>query len=107
MAEIEKEEIKSFKDLGLCDELVEVCDSKGWKVPTKIQVEAICHALQGKDLIGLSQTGSGKTGAFALPILHALLECRSKQQYNSAPAFFALVLSPTSLQFKLQESLKL
>ncbi|KAK6229043.1 hypothetical protein SCA6_017994 [Theobroma cacao] len=95
MAEEEKEEIKSFKDLRLCDELVEACDSLGWKNPTKIQVEAIPHALEGKDLIGLAQTGSGKTGAFALPILHALLECHSKQGYKSAPVFFALVLSPT------------
>ncbi|XVE52788.1 hypothetical protein DITRI_Ditri02bG0151800 [Diplodiscus trichospermus] len=95
MAEDEKENIKSFKDLGLCDELIEACDSLGWKTPTRIQVEAIPHALEGKDLIGLAQTGSGKTGAFALPILHALLECHSKQGYKSAPAFFALVLSPT------------
>ncbi|KAB2059271.1 hypothetical protein ES319_A11G290400v1 [Gossypium barbadense] len=95
MAEEENEEIKSFKDLGLCDELVEACDSLGWKTPTKIQVEAIPHALEGKDLIGLAQTGSGKTGAFALPILHALLESHSKQGYKSAPVFFALVLSPT------------
>ncbi|XP_017627336.1 DEAD-box ATP-dependent RNA helicase 10-like isoform X2 [Gossypium arboreum] len=95
MAEEEKEEIKSFKDLGLCDELVEACDSLGWKTPTKIQVEAIPHALEGKDLIGLAQTGSGKTGAFALPILHALLESHSKQGYKSAPVFFALVLCPT------------
>ncbi|XWS16749.1 hypothetical protein CRYUN_Cryun33cG0005400 [Craigia yunnanensis] len=95
MVEEEKEEIKSFKDLGLCDELVEACDGLGWKAPTRIQVQAITHALEGNDLIGLAQTGSGKTGAFALPILHALLECLSKQGYKSAPAFFALMLSPT------------
>ncbi|XVF82508.1 hypothetical protein PTKIN_Ptkin16aG0054700 [Pterospermum kingtungense] len=89
------EEIKCFKDLGLCEELVEACDCKGWKTPTKIQVEAIPHALQGKDLIALAQTGSGKTGAFALPILHALLETHTKQRFKSAPSFFALVLSPT------------
>ncbi|KAK8638477.1 hypothetical protein V6N13_136899 [Hibiscus sabdariffa] len=95
MSEEEKEKIKSFKDIGLCDELVAACDSLGWKAPTKIQVEAIPHALQGKDLIGLAQTGSGKTGAFALPIMHALLECHAKQEHKSAPVFFALVLSPT------------
>ncbi|THG14174.1 hypothetical protein TEA_020267 [Camellia sinensis var. sinensis] len=59
----------------------------GWKHPSKIQAEAIPHALEGKDLIGLAQTGSGKTGAFALPILQALLE--------TPQAFFACVLSPT------------
>ncbi|KAF8411278.1 hypothetical protein HHK36_003825 [Tetracentron sinense] len=85
--EDDMEEVKTFESLGLCEQLVEACDSLGWKNPSKIQVEAIPHALQGKDLIGLAQTGSGKTGAFALPILQALLE--------SPQAFFACVLSPT------------
>ncbi|KAG8641047.1 DEAD-box ATP-dependent RNA helicase 10 [Manihot esculenta] len=90
MAE-EKEEVKTFKDLGICEQLLEACDDLGWKNPTKIQVEAIPHALEGKDLIGLAQTGSGKTGAFALPILHSLLEASEK----SVQAFFACVMSPT------------
>ncbi|KAI8004562.1 putative ATP-dependent RNA helicase DDX47 [Camellia lanceoleosa] len=85
--EEDKEEVKSFKDLGVCDQLIEACDSLGWKHPSKIQAEAIPHALEGKDLIGLAQTGSGKTGAFALPILQALSE--------TPQAFFACVLSPT------------
>ncbi|KAL9340653.1 hypothetical protein Peur_066872 [Populus x canadensis] len=93
--QLEKEEVKSFKDLGICDQLVEACDSLGWKNPTKIQVEAVPHALEGKDLIGLAQTGSGKTGAFALPILQALLESSQK----SVQPFFACVLSPTRLVF--------
>ncbi|KAK9991884.1 hypothetical protein SO802_026869 [Lithocarpus litseifolius] len=58
-----------------------------WKYPSKIQAEAIPHALEGKDLIGLALTGSGKTGAFALPILQSLLD--------SPQPFFACVLSPT------------
>ncbi|XP_060200967.1 DEAD-box ATP-dependent RNA helicase 10-like [Lycium barbarum] len=82
-----KEEMKSFKELGVCDQLIEACDNLGWKTPSKIQAEAMPHAFEGKDLIGLAQTGSGKTGAFAIPILQALLD---------APhAFFACVLSPT------------
>ncbi|KVH89408.1 DNA/RNA helicase, DEAD/DEAH box type, N-terminal [Cynara cardunculus var. scolymus] len=83
----DKEEVKTFKELGVVDQLIEACDSLGWKNPSKIQAEAIPHALEGKDLIGLAQTGSGKTGAFALPILQALLE--------APQAFFACVLSPT------------
>ncbi|XP_059666696.1 DEAD-box ATP-dependent RNA helicase 10-like [Cornus florida] len=86
MAE-DAEEVKSFKDLGVCEQLVEACDTLGWKNPSKIQAEAIPHALEGKDLIGLAQTGSGKTGAFALPILQALLE--------TPQVFFACVISPT------------
>ncbi|XP_022973042.1 DEAD-box ATP-dependent RNA helicase 10-like [Cucurbita maxima] len=82
-----EEEVKTFQSLGICEQLVEACESLGWKNPSKIQVEAIPHALEGKDLIGLAQTGSGKTGAFALPILQALLD--------APQAFFACVLSPT------------
>lgn len=98
MAE-ESEEVKSFKELGLRDELIEACENLGWKTPSKIQAEAIPHAIEGKDLIGLAQTGSGKTGAFALPILQALIdyvaERESKQGHKPDPVFFACVLSPT------------
>lgn len=67
-----------------------------WKAPSKIQREAIPVALSGKDIIGLAETGSGKTGAFALPILQALLD--NPQRY------FALVLTPTrELAFQIAE----
>ncbi|PIN02445.1 ATP-dependent RNA helicase [Handroanthus impetiginosus] len=85
MAE-EKEE-KSFRDLGVNEQLADACDNLGWKNPTKIQIESIPLALEGRDIIGLAQTGSGKTGAFAIPILQSLLE--------APQAFFACVLSPT------------
>lgn len=87
--EEENKEMKSFKDLGLPESLVEACEKMGWKTPLKIQIEAIPPALEGKDLIGLAETGSGKTGAFALPILHALLEAPRPNH------FFACVMSPT------------
>ncbi|CAN0901945.1 DEAD-box ATP-dependent RNA helicase 10 [Linum grandiflorum] len=92
MAE-EAEEVKTFADLGICEDLVKACDALGWISPTKIQVESIPHALQGKDVIALAQTGSGKTGAFALPIIESLLAESSKQK--SIMAFFACVLAPT------------
>lgn len=60
---------KSFKDLGIIDSLCEACTALGYKAPTPIQTESIPLALQGRDLIGLAETGSGKTAAFALPIL--------------------------------------
>ncbi len=59
----------------------------GFKQPSEIQQEAIPHALQGRDIIGLAQTGSGKTAAFALPVLQTLWD-------NPAP-FFACVMAPT------------
>lgn len=83
----EKEPEKSFQELGLIDSLCEACEALGYKKPTPIQREAIPLALQGRDLIGLAETGSGKTAAFALPILQALMD---KPQ-----ALFGLVLAPT------------
>lgn len=81
---------------GLIDTLCEACLELKWKVPSKIQREAIPVALKGNDIIGLAETGSGKTAAFALPILQALLE--SPQRY------FALILTPTrELAFQISE----
>ena len=68
---------KSFKDLGIIDSLCEACEALGYKAPTPIQAEAIPLALQGRDLIGLAETGSGKTAAFALPILQGLYDLLS------------------------------
>ena len=59
----------SFKELGIIDSLCEACKVLGYKNPTPIQKEAIPLALEGRDLIGLAETGSGKTAAFALPLL--------------------------------------
>ncbi|KFM69135.1 putative ATP-dependent RNA helicase DDX47, partial [Stegodyphus mimosarum] len=64
----------SFQSLGVVDVLCEACDQLKWKTPTAIQIEAIPVALQGRDIIGLAETGSGKTGAFAIPVLQALLK---------------------------------
>ncbi|PSK56018.1 hypothetical protein B9Z65_4896 [Elsinoe australis] len=78
---------KSFADLGIIDSLCDACTALGYKAPTPIQAESIPLALQGRDLIGLAETGSGKTAAFALPILQALMD---KPQ-----SLFGLVLAPT------------
>ena len=78
---------KSFADLGVIDSLCDACASLDFKTPTAIQTEAIPIALGGRDIIGLAETGSGKTAAFALPILQALL---AKPQ-----AMFGLILAPT------------
>lgn len=67
--------------------LCEACDKIGFKNPTIIQEQSIPSALQGRDIIGLAQTGSGKTAAFALPILHRLME--------DPQPYYAVVLAPT------------
>ncbi|KAK9937461.1 hypothetical protein M0R45_014249 [Rubus argutus] len=59
-------EVKTFKNLGLCDQLVEAVAKLDWANPTPIQVEAIPHALEGKDLIGLAQTGDSPHAFFAV-----------------------------------------
>ena len=84
---IEVDEAKTFADLGVIPELCESCATLGFKRPTGIQVESIPHALKGRDIIGLAQTGSGKTAAFSLPILQSLWERPS--------AFYALIMAPT------------
>lgn len=81
------EKIPTFAELGLLPALCEACERVGYTLPTPIQAKAIPLGLQHKDVIGLAQTGSGKTAAFALPILNHLL---SEQQ-----PFFACVLAPT------------
>ncbi|KAG9599981.1 putative ATP-dependent rRNA helicase rrp3, partial [Aureobasidium melanogenum] len=78
---------KSFRDLGIIDALAESCEAMNFTKPTPIQAESIPLALQGRDIIGLAETGSGKTAAFALPILQALMETPS--------SLFGLVLAPT------------
>lgn len=64
---------KKFEDLGIIDSLCNACTALGYKSPTPIQSEAIPLALQGRDIIGLAETGSGKTAAFALPVLQGQL----------------------------------
>ncbi|KAF2091284.1 ATP-dependent rRNA helicase RRP3 [Saccharata proteae CBS 121410] len=78
---------KSFRDLGIIPELCDSCEALGYKHATPIQAESIPLALAGRDLIGLAETGSGKTAAFALPILQNLMEKQQK--------LFGLVLAPT------------
>lgn len=95
-AEEDSEKTVSWEEMGLIDTLCEACKALKWKAPSKIQREAIPLALQGKDVIGLAETGSGKTGAFALPILQALLE--NPQRY------FAVILTPTrELAYQISE----
>lgn len=80
----------TFKSIGVCDELCDRLAELGYKHPTKIQKETITYALKGHDLIGIAETGSGKTAAFAVPILQNLL---SDPRHDKS--FYALIIAPT------------
>ncbi|KAI8846935.1 P-loop containing nucleoside triphosphate hydrolase protein [Chytridium lagenaria] len=77
----------TFRTLGLDPKICDACEKLGYKNPSDIQAKAIPYALQDRDIIGLAQTGSGKTAAFALPIIQAL--------WDNPQPLFACVMAPT------------
>ncbi|PIL24145.1 transporter [Ganoderma sinense ZZ0214-1] len=86
----------TFKSLGLIDPLLEALEQMKFKAPTDIQAEVLPHALQGRDIIGVASTGSGKTAAFALPILQKL--------WDDPKGLFACVIAPTrELAFQITQ----
>ena len=70
--------MSNFESLGLTSEILSAIKQKGYTTPTPIQLQAIPTILQGKDLLGVAQTGTGKTAAFSLPILNLLQTCKKK-----------------------------
>jgi ATP-dependent RNA helicase DDX47/RRP3 len=91
----------TFATLGLIPELVKATTALSFTKPTPIQAKSLPPALLGKDIIGLAQTGSGKTAAFLLPILQSLFTSA-----NPTP-FYALVLAPTrELAYQIDQTLK-
>src|SRR4030042_1444336 len=81
-----------FEDLNLIPGLLDAVREQGYTIPTPIQEQAIPHVLAGHDLLGCAQTGTGKTAAFALPILQRL---RNNGQQNGRRSIRALVITPT------------
>jgi ATP-dependent RNA helicase RhlE len=84
----------SFRDLGLAEPLLRAVAAAGYANPTPIQSASIPHLLAGRDVLGTAQTGTGKTAAFALPILHRLVTIGSRQS-DRRPMVRALILAPT------------
>lgn len=81
-----------FRSLGLKQELVKAVQDLGFEAPTPIQKEAIPQVMTGQDVLGCAQTGTGKTAAFSLPMLHHLL---TTDQRGGRSRIRALVLAPT------------
>src|ERR1700749_4246455 len=84
--------LTSFQDFGLADPISRALKEENYLTPTPIQAQTIPLALAGRDVVGIAQTGTGKTASFALPILHRLVENRIKVQPKT---YRVLVLSPT------------
>ena len=79
----------SFEELGVCEELLRsIAEQDGWDLPTDVQDECIPLILGGGDVMVAAETGSGKTGAFALPILQAVFEDSLKQAAVMVPDSF-------------------
>jgi len=114
-----------FEELRLAEPILRAVVAEGYLLPTPIQIKAIPHVIEGRDLLGCAQTGTGKTAAFALPILHRLSQSngngdaahgsRHETRHHAAPAgkqrqrrpVRCLVLSPTrELALQIAESFR-
>ncbi len=91
-----------FENLGLIEPLLKALKKEGYTIPTPIQQQTIPEALNGKDILGLAQTGTGKTAAFALPILQTIYNQQNTKGYKHTKA---LILTPTrELATQISES---
>ena len=80
----------TFADLGLSDELLRAVSESGYDTPTPIQRQAIPSVLMGRDIIGIAQTGTGKTAGFVLPMIDILHQGRSRARMPRS-----MILEPT------------
>ncbi|MGD0867697.1 MAG: DEAD/DEAH box helicase, partial [Rhizomicrobium sp.] len=79
-----------FEDLGLCPEILKAVVESGYTTPTPIQAQGIPHVLKRRDIIGIAQTGTGKTASFTLPMIELLARGRAKARMPRS-----LILEPT------------
>ena len=100
----EGSDLTSFSDFGLAEPILAALSREGYATPTPIQAQAIPALMEGRDLLGIAQTGTGKTAAFALPLIHRLMASRKRPGPHAARA---LVLAPTrELASQIAESFK-
>ncbi|MFK7779589.1 MAG: DEAD/DEAH box helicase [Candidatus Gracilibacteria bacterium] len=94
-----------FKDLDIIKPILNALEKQGYKKPTPIQEQAIPHILNGRDVLGAAQTGTGKTAAFAIPTLQIL--SREKELSNFSRAIKCLILTPTrELAIQIEDNIK-
>lgn len=94
----------TFSELKITKPLIAALDKMGYNEPTPIQTQSIPSLLQGRDIFGCAQTGTGKTAAFALPILQMI---NANKQINNTKGIKALILAPTrELALQISESIR-
>ncbi|MHA1191973.1 MAG: DEAD/DEAH box helicase [Promethearchaeota archaeon] len=95
----------NFADLDLDSEILQAVRDSGYKVPTPIQAHAIPLILKGKDVLGCAQTGTGKTAAYALPILQRLVNTKNNNNVRNKRKIRVLVVAPTrELAIQIKDS---
>lgn len=96
-----------FADFGLAPEILKALDAQGYVHPTPIQAQAIPIVLQGRDVMGAAQTGTGKTASFSLPIIQLLLRHANTSMSPARHPVRALILTPTrELAIQVAENVK-
>jgi ATP-dependent RNA helicase RhlE len=99
--------LTTFAELGLAPDILRALDDLGYATPTPIQEQVIPLALQGGDILGAAQTGTGKTAAFALPLIQRLLPFANTGTSPAKHPIRALILTPTrELAIQVEESIK-
>ncbi|MFM8153087.1 MAG: DEAD/DEAH box helicase, partial [Polynucleobacter victoriensis] len=85
----------TFAEIGFAEPILRAVLEQGYTKPTPIQAQAMPHVMQGRDVMGAAQTGTGKTAAFVLPILQNILPMASSSASPARHPIRALVLTPT------------
>ncbi len=102
---MESSHLNSFNDLGLAESVLRAVAAEGFETPTPIQAEVIPTMLRGRDVVGIAQTGTGKTASFVLPLLHTIAEGGKPPAPKSCRA---LILAPTrELVSQIAENVRL
>ncbi|GGE74415.1 MAG TPA: DEAD/DEAH box helicase [Paenalcaligenes hominis] len=108
MKETSTDSVTSFSSFGLHPDLLSSILAAGYSTPTPIQAQALPVVMQGRDVMGAAQTGTGKTAAFSLPILHRLMPFATHSASPARHPVRALILTPTrELADQVGESVKL
>ncbi|KAI8987041.1 P-loop containing nucleoside triphosphate hydrolase protein [Pilobolus umbonatus] len=87
--------IRSWKESGLSEKMLKIIESVGYKEPTPIQRQAIPIGIENRDIIGIAETGSGKTASFVIPLLTYISDLPKMNEENMAEGPYALIMAPT------------